>query len=193
MADANNNKAVGIAKAYGELNRALTERANSERIRVAQANFSASRNQIEAARAQKVSELSEVFSNHIASVQANAAYRGVGGGSIHALVGAATAEAEVARRVIDINANNAVGAEAAQATVPIDDPVLSQLEGTFKGLGIGGDFVNSLDQLPETSSHTTQWVKTGLGYQAVDVVTHDKQNVDITSQFPELDAFLKGG
>lgn len=193
MADAKNNKAVSIANAYGALNRALVEKANAEHVRVAQANFDAGRSQIEAARDQKVSELSGVFRTHIASIQANAAFRGVGGGSLNALVGSSTAEAEVARRVIDINANNAIGAEAAQATVPIDDPALAQLEGTFRGLGIGGDFVSALDSMPETTTHSTSWVHTGVGWQAVDSVTHEKQNFDLIGQFPELDKFLKGG
>jgi hypothetical protein len=190
--DSKNNKAVEIGKAYGALTRALTEQANAERIRVAQANFNASRTQIEAQRNQRSADLSRTFQKHIGAVQANAAFRGVGGGSVAALIGEVTAEGEVARRNIDINANNAIGAEAAQAVVPIEDPALAQLEGTFRGLGIGSDFVEALDQLEPTRGTRTDWVRTGIGWQAVRRTTETPQNFDLRQMYPELDDFLRG-
>ncbi len=193
MADAKNNKAVQIGRAYGALTRRLTEQANAERVRIAQANFDATRTQIGQRRNEQVAELSGVFQKHIGSVVANAAFRGVGGGSVSALVGASTAEAEVARRNIDINANNMVGAAAAEATVPIEDPVLSELEGTFRGLGIGGDFVEALARLPSEKTESVDWIQTGLGYQAVKTTRETPASFDLQSQFPELTAFLDGG
>ena len=193
MAEGADKKAVKIASAYGSLTRALTERTNAERIRIAQANFDVERKQVTAQKDQRASELAGIFQNHVGTVQANAAYRGVGGGSVAAIVGATSAEAEVARRNIDINANNAIGAAAAQAMVPIDDPVLSQLQGTFQGLDIGSNFVESLASLPSQHTSTTYWVNTSLGHQAVRINQETPGTFNLRDQFPELDAFLREG
>lgn len=192
MADSTNSKAIPIAKAYGALTRALAERGNAERIRVAQANFDTTRTQIVEQKSQRASELSAVFQNHIATIQANAAFRGIGGGSPTALITSEGAKAEVARRNIDINANNAIGSAAAQASVQIEDPNLAEIEGTFKGLSIGSDFTRALDSLPARRSLETEWVNTGLGYQAVQRTRETPQTVDLREMFPELDRFLRG-
>lgn len=193
MADKEAQQAIRIARGYGQLSRALAEQANAERIRIAQGNFDASRRQIEAQGAERASELSRVFQRHTATVTANAAYRGVGGGSVAALVGSATAEAEIARRNIEINVNNAVGAEAAQASVPIEDPVLAELEGTFRGLQIGSEFVESLARLEPEQSQSTQWVKTGAGWQQVIRTRERPGEFSLLESFPELDQFLREG
>lgn len=192
MAEPENGQAIKIARSYGTLTRALTERSNAERIRIAQANFDAGRTQVNAQRDQRASELAGVFQQHIGTIRANAAYRGVGGGSVAALEGAASAQAVVARRNIDINANNEIGSAASQAIVPVDDTILSELQGTFQGLGIGSDFVTSLAQLPSVRGSHTQWVRTGAGYQEVRFNTESPATVNLRGQFPELDAFLRG-
>lgn len=192
MADGVNGQAVQIARAYGSLTRALAERGNAERIRIAQANFDTARQQITAQRNQRAAELAGVFQQHIGTVRANAAYRGVGGGSVAALETAASAQAEVARRNIDINANNQIGAEASQALVPIEDPTLAQIEGTFQGLRIGGDFVTALAQLPSNRTRITEWVNTGLGYQPVYSYRETPGSFNLRGQFPELEQFLRG-
>lgn len=187
-----NETAVRIAQAYGSLTRALVERQNAERVRIAQVNFDASRQQITAAKDQKVAELAGVFQQHIGTVRANAAYRGVGGGSVAALIGSAAAEGEVARRNIDINANNQIGSAASQAIVPLDDPMMSQFQGFFQGLGIGSDFSTALASMPSTRVNQTTWVNTSLGWQALNSSHEVPQSFDLGSQFPELDSFLKG-
>lgn len=187
-----NDTALGIARAYGSLTRALVERQNSERIRIAQANFDASRQQITAAKDQKVAELAGVFQQHLGTIRANAAYRGVGGGSVAALLGSASADGEVARRNIDINANNQIGSEASQAIVPLDDPIMSQFQGFFQGLGIGSDFAQALASMPSSRVNDTTWINTSLGWQAWNTSREVPQTFNLGESFPELDAFLRG-
>lgn len=184
--------AISIARSYGALTRALVERQNAERIRAAQANFDTTRKQIDAAREQKVAELSGIFQNHIDTIRANAAYRGIGGGSVAALETSTSAQAEVARRNVDINANNAIGSAASQAIVPIEDPQLAQLEGTFRGLSIGGDFAAALANLPSTTQNYTEWVWTSIGWQAVNKTREIPGSFNLANQFPELNQFLGG-
>lgn len=188
-----NQTAINIARAYGSLARAIAERQNAERSRVAQANFDATRNQINAQKAEKAAELSRVFRKHTASIRANAAYRGIGGGTVAALEGSASAEAEILRRNIEINANNAIGAAAAEANIPMEDPLLSQLEGTFQGLRLGMEFVNALALLPSQTVRNSTWVQTGAGWQQWYNYSQQPQYVNFTNLFPELNTFLNGG
>lgn len=187
------DKVMGIARAYGKVQRALAERSNAERIRLAQANFNTGRAQIEAAAGQEVSELSSIFRKHIGSIQSSAAVRGVGGASIQSLESSATAEAIRARTNIEINANNQIGSLASQSQVQIEDPALAEFSGVFQGLGIGSDFLTALQNLPENRRTRTEWVRgPSGGYQAIQITESSAQNFDIRSQFPELDAFLEG-
>lgn len=187
-----NSTATAIARSYGALTRALAERQNAERIRIAQANFDTTRSQINDQKRQKASELAGIFQSHIGTVRANAAYRGVGGGSVLALETGASAQAEVARRNIDINANNAIGAAAAQSLVPLEDPQLAQLEGTFRGLSMGSEFAAALASLPSSTQRYVEWVQTGLGWQAVNRTREVPAYFNLGEQFPELHAFLRG-
>jgi hypothetical protein len=192
MAEARHEQATNIAKAYGAVSRALAEQANAERIRIAQANFDANRLQVEEQAAQKSSELARTFQQHVGMARANAAWRGVGGGSVTAQERAMDAEAEVARRNIDINATNMIGALAAGSLVPIEDPILAQIEGTFEGIMIGAEFVSALEALEPDFRTQTTYVQTGLGYQPIQSMTSTPQQFNLADQFPELTAFLQG-
>lgn len=192
MAEARHEQAATIARAYGSVTRALAEQSNAERIRVAQANFDANRNQVEEQAQQQAAQLGKIFQQHVGMTRANAAYRGVGGGSVVAIERAADAEAEVARRSIDINATNMIGALAANSLVPVEDPILAQIQGTFEGLQIGADFVAALEALEPDYRMTTNFIHTDLGYQPFQTKTAVPQQFDLGEQFPELTSFLRG-
>lgn len=186
-------KALEIARAYGTLTRKLVERSNAERLRVAQGNFDAGRDQLTEQAREKSAELAGVFQKHLGQLGANAAYRGIGAsGSAAALAGSAAAEAGVARRNIEINANNSIGALAAQTQITTEDAQLAQLEGTFKGLSIGSSFTEALASLPDQHNQSTSWVQTGLGWQAVPTTTTTPGSLDIKDLFPEFSSILGG-
>lgn len=181
-------KALQIGRAYGALTRALVERTNQERLRIAQRNFDAGRKQIGDQAHARSAELAGVFQKHVGQMQANAAFRGVGqSGSTAALLQASTSEAEIARRNIEINANNATGALAAAAQVEVEDEQLAEMEGTFRGLGIGSDFTAAVANLPSTRTRTSQWVQTGLGWQELYSYNEQPGSIDLGSMFPEFD------
>jgi hypothetical protein len=180
-------KSMQIARAYGALTRAIVAQSNAERIKVAQGNFDTGRRQIDAQAAERSAELSGVFQQHVGQLRSNAAFRGVGqGGSSSALERAAGAQAEVARRNIETNANNAIGALAAQSQIATEDEQLAELQGTFQGLSIGGDFVQALASLPSNTTQTSQWVNTGLGWQQVYTNHETPGSMDLSEMFPEL-------
>lgn len=185
-------KAVQIARSYGSLTRTLVERANAERLRVAQGNFDAGRTQISAQSRERSAELAGVFQRHVGQLKANAIYRGVGSaGSSAALVGASMAEAEVARRNIEINANNAVGALAAASQIETEDEALAEIEGAFRGLAIGGNFVEALASLAPVRTETSSWVNTGLGWQQLHNVNESPGRFDIRDIFPEFNELME--
>lgn len=186
-------RALEIARSYGVLQRKLVERSNAERLRVAQGNFNAGRQQITDQVAERSAQLSSVFQKHMGQLSANAAYRGVGSaGSTAALAGTASVEAGVDRRNIEINANNSIGSLAAQTQITTEDAQLAQLEGTFKGLSIGSSFNEALASLPDKHSQSTSWVQTGLGWQAVNTTNTTPGSFDIKDVFPEFSSILGG-
>jgi hypothetical protein len=186
------DKAVQIARAYGQLTRAITERSNAERLRIAQGNYDATKAQIDAQAQQRASELSGVFQQHVGQLQANAAFRGVGaGGSTAALLASAGVEASVARKVIEINANNATGALAASSQIETEDAQLAQIQGTFQGLSIGNDFVSALASLPSSTVRQTNWVQTGLGWQPWYTYNEVPGQFNIENLFPDMGSLLE--
>lgn len=180
-------KALQIGRAYGALTRAIAQQSNAERLRIAEQNFRTGRSQIDAQRAERTAELSRVFQRHVGQLQANAAYRGVGqAGSTAALVGASVAEAAVARRNIEINANNAIASLGAQSQPVLEDEQLAEMEGTFRGLSIGSDFAAAVASLPSTTKKSSKWVQTGLGWQELYSFEQVPGSLDLSKMFPEF-------
>ena len=176
---------LDIAKSYGDFQKDVVNKQNTELVETAQLNYDVAERQTKAQAAEMAQNLSLEYQKARGASQAMAAYRGVA--SPTAELAADGVQASRARRNIEINSANAIAAYAAGAQVQQQDPNLAQFEGTMAGLQLGSQLVSAQADMPWETVFSNEGVWTGLGWQNIQVASQRQDDLDLGSLLDDLD------